>query len=105
MTLIRAIEQTFCKLHNPSLDQLKAALQSIERNLVTVPDYKTEPVQLPYGRNVVYASPDLEVVILHIPSSQATAIHNHGLSVGAACLVSGSLVNSIFKLDEEGYPI
>lgn len=105
MTLISAIEQTFCKLHNPSLYQLKEALQSIEHNLIEVPDYKTEPAQLPYGRNVIYASPDLEVIIIHIPSSCATAIHNHGLSVGAACLVSGSLVNSIFSLDAEGYPI
>ncbi|OCT14139.1 hypothetical protein A8709_25160 [Paenibacillus pectinilyticus] len=105
MTLIRAIEQTFCKLQTPSLDQLKEALQSIERNFTLVPDYKTEPTQFPYGRNVVYSSPHLEVIIIHIPASRATAIHNHGLSVGAACLVSGSLVNSIFTLDTEGYPV
>ena len=105
MTLIRAIEQTFCKLQTPTLEQLKDALQSIERNLIYVPDFKTEPKQLPYGRNVVYSTPHLEVIVIHIPSSRATAIHNHGLSIGAAYLVAGALVNSTFSLDIDGYPI
>ncbi|OAS14004.1 cysteine dioxygenase [Paenibacillus oryzisoli] len=105
MTLIPAIEQTFCKLHAPTLEQLVEALQSIERNLSFVPDFKTEPTQLPYGRNVVFSSPDLEVIVIHIPASRSTAIHNHGLSVGAAYLVLGSLVNSTFSLDSEGYPV
>lgn len=90
MTLIRAIEQTFCKLHTPTIEQLKEALQSIERNLISISDFKTEPNQLPYGRNVVFSSPFLEVIVIHIPASRATAIHNHGLSIGAAYLVSGS---------------
>lgn len=105
MSLIRAIEQTFCKLQNPTLEQLQEALQSIERSLMFVPDFKTEPNQLPYGRNVVYSSPYLEVIIIHIPASRSTAIHNHGLSIGAAYLVAGSLVNSTFSLDADGYPI
>lgn len=105
MTLIRAIEQTFCKLHAPTLEQLKEALQSIERHLIFVPDFKTEPNQLPYGRNVVFSSPELEVIVIHIPTSRSTAIHNHGLSIGTAYLVSGSLVNSTFLLDTEGYPV
>lgn len=105
MTLIRAIEQTFCKLQTPTLEQLKEALQSIERNLIYVPDFKTEPNQLPYGRNIVYSTPFLEVIVIHIPASRSTAIHNHGLSVGAAHLVAGSLVNTTFSLDSGGYPI
>lgn len=105
MTLIRAIEQTFCKLQTPTLEQLKDALQSIERNLIYVPDFKTEPNQLSYGRNVVYSTPHLEVIVIHIPSSRATAIHNHGLSIGAAYLVAGGLVNSTFSLDIDGFPI
>ncbi|KRE93055.1 hypothetical protein ASG89_05960 [Paenibacillus sp. Soil766] len=105
MTLIRAIEQTFCKLYAPTLEQLIEALQSIERNLSFVPDLKTEPTQLPYGRNVVFSSPDLEVIVIHIPASRSTAIHNHGLSIGAAYLCLGSLVNSTFSLDSEGFPV
>ncbi|SDN85216.1 cysteine dioxygenase [Paenibacillus sp. yr247] len=105
MMLLRAIEQTFCKLQEPSLDQLKAALQSIDCLLHNVPDYKTEPQQLSYGRNVIYSTKNLEVIVIHIPASGSTAIHNHGSSVGTACLIKGSLVNTKFLLDSEGYPI
>ncbi|WNR42387.1 cysteine dioxygenase [Paenibacillus roseipurpureus] len=105
MSLIRAIEQTFCKLQSPTTQQLVEALQSIERNLTYVPDLKTEPSQHAYGRNVVYSTPHLEVIIIHIPPSRSTAIHNHGSSIGAACLVTGTLVNSIYTLDETGYPV
>ncbi|NOU89806.1 cysteine dioxygenase [Paenibacillus sp. LMG 31460] len=105
MTLLRAIEQTFCKLQEPSLEQLKAALQSLDNLLHEVPVYKTEPKHLPYGRNVVYSTKDLEVIVIHIPASEATAIHNHGASIGSACLVKGTLVNTKYRLDSEGYPV
>ncbi len=105
MTLLRAIEQTFCKLQEPTLEQLKAALQSLDNLLHEVPVYKTEPKHLPYGRNVVYSTKDLEVIVIHIPASEATAIHNHGSSIGSACLVEGTLVNTKFRLDSEGYPV
>jgi cysteine dioxygenase len=105
MMLVKAIEQTFCKLQEPSLEQIKSALQSLNNLLHEVQDYKTEPVKLPYGRNVIYSTKELEVIIIHIPASAATAIHNHGASVGAACLVQGNIVNSKFLLDTEGYPV
>lgn len=105
MMLVRAIEQTFCNLQEPSLDQLSTALQSLSSLLCEVPAYKTEPGQLPYGRNVIYSTEHLEVIIIHIPPSAATAIHNHGASVGAACLVQGNIVNSKYQLDKYGYPV
>jgi cysteine dioxygenase len=104
MTLL-AIEQTFCKLQDPSLEQLKKALQSLDSLLHKVPEYKTAPQQLPYGRNVIYSTEYLEVIVIHIPASGATAIHNHGASIGTACLIEGSLVNTMFRLGAEGYPV
>ncbi|NOU99147.1 cysteine dioxygenase [Paenibacillus planticolens] len=105
MMLERAVEQTFCKLQQPSLEQLSEALLSLNGLLYEVPAHKTEPRQLPYGRNVLYSTQHLEVIIIHIPPSAATAIHNHGTSIGAACLVQGNIVNSTFVLDKDGYPI
>lgn len=105
MTLLRAIEQTFCKLQQPSMEQLKEALESLESNLNKVPDYKSEPKQLPYGRNIIYSNKELEVIVIHIPASGTTAIHNHGPSIGTACLIEGSIVNTTFLLDSDGYPV
>lgn len=105
MTLLTVIEQTFCKLQQPSMEQLKEALQSLESNMDWVPDYKSEPKQLPYGRNVIYSNGELEVIVIHMPASGSTAIHNHGSSIGTACLAQGSIVNTTFRLDSEGYPV
>ncbi|RTE10391.1 cysteine dioxygenase [Paenibacillus whitsoniae] len=104
MTLLRAIEQTFCSLKSPTQEELKQALQAIEHQLSAASDYKTEPTQFPYGRNVIYQTPELEVIVIHIPSASATAIHNHGTSVGAAYVAAGTIINSKFQLDAYGYP-
>jgi hypothetical protein len=45
--LISQIEQTFCKLAKPDIDQLKAAILSLGPHLSEVKNYKTEPEQLP----------------------------------------------------------
>ncbi|GGA01697.1 cysteine dioxygenase [Paenibacillus marchantiophytorum] len=105
MSLLQAIEQTFCKLQDPSLEELQAALHDIEGTLGEVPAYATEPQQLAYGRNVIYSATNLEVIVIHIPAFEATAIHNHGPAIGAACLIRGSLLNTKYHLDTEGYPI
>ncbi|NQX64824.1 cysteine dioxygenase family protein [Paenibacillus alba] len=105
MTLLKAIEQSFCKLQEPSLEQLQAAMASIESLLHEVPKYKTEPEHLAYGRNVIYSATNLEVIVIHIPAFEATAIHNHGQSIGVAYLTQGSLINTKFHLDSEGYPV
>ncbi|MBD0380523.1 cysteine dioxygenase [Paenibacillus sedimenti] len=105
MTLLRAIERTFCRLQQPTHEQMKSALLSLGELLQTVPEYKTEPEQLPYGRNAVFSNKELEVIIIHIPANQSTAIHNHGSSIGTAYLVEGQLVNTMFTLDSYGYPV
>ncbi|MDD9267704.1 cysteine dioxygenase [Paenibacillus sp. GCM10023248] len=105
MTLLKAVEQTFCKLQAPDLEQLAAALRSLETSFHEIASYKTEPNQLPYGRNVIYRNDDVEVIVIHIPAFSATAIHNHGTSVGAAYLAQGTIVNSKFSLDYAGYPV
>ncbi|NEW06014.1 cysteine dioxygenase [Paenibacillus sp. SYP-B3998] len=105
MKLLQAIEQTFCRLQEPSHEQMKSAIHALKERFSTIKDLITEPTQLPYGRNVVFSSKELEVIVIHIPANQATAIHNHGLSIGTAYLVEGSLVNTMFTLDPAGYPI
>lgn len=105
MTLLRVVEQTFCTLHKPTQKQLKSALQSLGHLIYTVPDYTSEPQQLPYGRNFLFYNNELEVIVVHIPAGISTAIHNHGSSIGVAYLVEGMLTNTIYTLDSYGYPI
>jgi cysteine dioxygenase len=102
--LISQIEQTFCKLAKPDIDQLKAAILSLGPHLSEVKNYKTEPEQLPYGRNVLLRTDELEVIVIHIPGHQQTAIHDHGESVGCAYVVEGELMNTICSLDKDGFP-
>lgn len=104
MKLVRAIEQTFGKLQQPDLETLKTSLLSLGDLLDSVPDSRTEPSGLSYGRNVLLRTEDVEVIVIHIPAYEATAIHDHAASVGAAILVEGKLVNTSFELDPYGYP-
>jgi cysteine dioxygenase len=102
--LLSQIEQTFCKLAKPDMDQLKSSILSLGPLLDEVRNYKTEPQHLPYGRNVLLRTDELEVVVIHIPAHQQTAIHDHGESVGCAYVVEGELLNTICSLDKNGFP-
>ncbi|MEW9698920.1 cysteine dioxygenase family protein [Paenibacillus sp. SI8] len=105
MPLLQAIEQTFSNLNEPTIETMKAAILTLDNLLAATPTYMTEPTFLPYGRNVVFSGKELEVIVIHIPANRATSIHNHGLSIGTAYVVEGSLINTTFTLDLEGYPL
>ncbi|UJF36133.1 cysteine dioxygenase [Paenibacillus hexagrammi] len=105
MELLRAIERSFAKLHQPNHDELKQVFKELEPWLHQVPSYKSEPEQLAYGRNVLYTSSNVEAIVIYIPGKQSTTIHDHGCSIGLAYLAAGQLINTVYELDQEGYPI
>jgi cysteine dioxygenase len=105
MELIDKLEQLFTTTHKRSLEELKEALTSLGELVWHAANYRTEPNRLPYGRNVLLRNDDYEVIVINLPGNRATAIHDHGDSIGCAVIVQGELQNITYTLDSNGYPL
>jgi cysteine dioxygenase len=87
-----------CGLKTPSVAELRRALQQLDCSEDDLRPYVTEPAAgRSYGRNVLFRTADVEAIVVHIPPGAATAIHDHGESVGCALVVEGRLHNALYR--------
>jgi cysteine dioxygenase len=104
MELIDQLEQIVTAKQGRCMKELKESIISLGDLIWQAPQYRTEPNQLPYGRNVLLRNDDFEVIVINLPGNRATAIHDHGESIGCAFIVQGELLNVTYTLDSNGYP-
>jgi cysteine dioxygenase len=102
MNLIKRLCDTLSPLKRPDVRELKEALAAIGCTPELVAPYVSEPERLPYGRNVLYRSDEVEAIVVHLPARSETYIHDHGSSAGCALVVEGIMQNAMFQVDERG---
>ncbi|MDF1999268.1 cysteine dioxygenase [Peribacillus frigoritolerans] len=106
MGFLETIKSTLDNLPSYNEVNLVQAVQSLNLTFNEVSKYVTEPKDLEYGRNVIYRSENVEVIVIHLPSMAKTLIHDHGLSIGCIFVVAGDFLNVLYKLeDKASYPI
>ncbi|MEE3954795.1 cysteine dioxygenase family protein [Peribacillus frigoritolerans] len=106
MGFLETIKSTLDNLPSYNEVNLVQAVQSLNLTFNEVSKYVTEPKDLEYGRNVIYRSENVEVIVIHLPSMAKTLIHDHGLSIGCIFVVAGDFLNVSYKLkDKATYPI
>lgn len=104
MTLLSdCISPVIRSIREPSCEQLIDALKSLQVHRDLLADDIPQPNELPYGRKVLYASEDVEVILVHLPANADTRIHDHGESIGAALVLEGQLINAIYQKDDAGH--
>ena len=102
MGLLSKINDQFGSLTNPSGEELQNRLLTLQISKEEIQPYITEPDELPYGKNIIYQTPDLEVVIVNLPGRIRSLPHDHGDSVACEFVVEGELTNCIYELTQEG---
>ncbi|MEC0272091.1 MULTISPECIES: cysteine dioxygenase [Peribacillus] len=106
MGFLETIKSTLDNLPSYNEVNLVQAVQSLNLTFNEVSKYVTEPKDLEYGRNVIYRSENVEVIVIHLPSMAKTLIHDHGISIGCIFVVAGDFLNVLYKLeDKASYPI
>ncbi len=106
MGFLETIKSTLDNLPSYNEVNLVQAVQSLNLTFNEVSKYVTEPKDLEYGRNVIYRSENVEVIVIHLPSMAKTLIHDHGLSIGCIFVVAADFLNVLYKLeDKASYPI
>ncbi|MDT0145651.1 cysteine dioxygenase family protein [Priestia aryabhattai] len=98
MKLIESIKRAFDNLPSYEEVHLVQAVQNLNLTIGDISEYVVEPKELEYGRNVVYKSKDVEVIVVHLPSMAKTLIHDHGLSSGCILVVEGHVLNVLYQL-------
>lgn len=91
-----SLERAFGSLRCPTPVELRKALESLTLSMDKIAGHIPEPEGLPYGRKVLYTTPHVEVVLIHLPAQQESVPHNHGESFGWEWIISGTLTNIIF---------
>ncbi|MDF2652993.1 MAG: cysteine dioxygenase [Paenibacillus sp.] len=86
----------------PTSEQLIDALISLKENGRLLESDIPQPDELPYGRKVLYGNTNFEVILVHLPAFCTTRIHDHGESIGAALVLEGQLINTLFKSNDAG---
>lgn len=103
MKLLETIEQAFRHVNNPDAPELKRIIRSLGLTPERVAPWIEQPAHLPYGRKVLYQTPQVEVILVHLPAGSETFIHDHGASIGCAYVVEGCLTNRMYRLTRDGY--
>lgn len=102
MKLIDSIRSLFDQLEDSESARLVQAIQSLPLNMDNISEFIQEPLELEYGRNVIYTSDQVEVIVIQLPSMAKTMIHNHGSSKGYIFVVEGDLLNILYRTSESG---
>lgn len=100
MQLIHNIRKAFNNLCNYDTFNLIHTIQSLNISLHKIA-LITSPVNLEYGRNVIYQSEFVEILVLNFPSKAKTFVHDHGISVGCILIVNGTLQNITYENNSE----
>ncbi|GIP36963.1 cysteine dioxygenase [Paenibacillus sp. J31TS4] len=99
----QAVEQAFEGMRTPTLYELKNRLASLACTSASIEPYVTEPEALPYGRNTLYVSDEVEVVVIHLPPGAETPIHDHADSIGCAQVIRGTIANQLYRVGRYGF--
>lgn len=99
MKFIEIIKRRFNSLQVYSQQGLIQIVQTLDLSPENVIPYIVAPKHLEYGRNIIYHTKNLEVMVLYFPSLAKTPIHNHGTSTGCIYVVQGSLQNILYTFE------
>jgi cysteine dioxygenase len=91
-----ALENAFGSFITPTPAEVKQALASLPIDMETIAPLIPQPDDLPYGRKVLFATPYIEVILIHLPPAKKSDPHNHGASYGWEWVLTGDLTNVIY---------
>lgn len=101
MTLIHRIKRLFDSFPDPTEEQLACGLRKLRITRKEVLPFILEPAEFPYGRNTIFQSDNVEVVVIHLPANTSSSAHDHGYSYGCEIVLEGQLVNRVYSFDEQ----
>jgi cysteine dioxygenase len=99
MSFAERLERCLDEITSPDFFKIKHAVERANCDLTSVFPYITAPANsLNYGRNVLFQTDLYEVLVINLPPKEETPIHDHGESFCCVHVVSGVILNRIYKM-------
>jgi SAM-dependent methyltransferase/mannose-6-phosphate isomerase-like protein (cupin superfamily) len=99
------LNAAFGALRHPSPDQLAEAWRRAEIALEDVLPCLAEPGAHPYGRVKIFATPDVEVLVMNWAARRECAPHDQGDSFGWVHVLSGSVSYTLYTVEQGDVPV
>ncbi|WP_409290807.1 cysteine dioxygenase [Peribacillus sp. SCS-37] len=90
-------------INQPTRKELKKALLDLELTLEDVKPLLRTAEGRPYYRKLLYHNEEVEMLVMNW-SQLECAPHDHGASQGWIKVLSGSSLNTVYKVDGNGWP-
>lgn len=103
MTLTNRIKKVLDSLISPSRDELKEALSRLNIKNDELADLPEPSKGKPYNRRLLYKNDEVELLVMNW-SQLECAPHDHGNSHGWIQVLSGTSLNSVYEVKENGLP-
>lgn len=103
MTLTTRIKNVFDSLKSPSKTDLKDALLQLNITLDDLAQLPEPSKGIPYNRKLLYKNDEVELLVMNW-SQLECAPHDHGNSHGWIQVLSGTSINTVYEVNENGLP-
>lgn len=104
VNLAGRIAAEFGPLTQPGPDELARAWTATAPTLSEVMEYAGDPGRYPYGRKKLFATDDVEVIVMNWAGGRDCAPHDHGSSFGWVHVLAGEVRHTLYTLDQNDIP-
>jgi cysteine dioxygenase len=103
MTLFSRIQNVLDPLKDPSKAELKYALLQLNITLGDLADLPEPSEEKPYNRKLLFKNNEVELLVMNWSQLECSP-HDHGHSHGWIQVLSGTSLNSVYEIRENGLP-
>ncbi len=103
-SIYERVERSFGPLIQPRPEDLAIAWDAVGATLPEVMEYAGEPGIYPYGRKKIFATDEVELIVMNWAARRQCAPHDHGSSFGWVNILSGDVEHILYTLDQNDVP-
>lgn len=103
MTLISKLKNTLDSLKSPSKAELRDVLLQLNITVEELAQLPEPSSGKPYNRKLLFKNKEVELLVMNW-SQLECAPHDHGQSHGWIQVLSGTLINSVYEVNGDGWP-
>ncbi|EMT50204.1 hypothetical protein I532_23669 [Brevibacillus borstelensis AK1] len=91
--IVEEIRNAFAILTEPTPSKIKEVLSRLPLSADAFASCMPSSDGLPYGREVLFRTNDVEIVLIYLPPGHESAPHDHGSSFGWEYVLQGEMMN------------
>src|SRR5262245_57758526 len=104
MTIVKRMAEIFDGMVRPDRWQLWAGIERCGLTAEGIEPFLAAPSIYPYGRQQIYRSEHVEILVMNWAENRECAPHDHGQSWGWVVIFEGIATHSVYKIADGASP-